>query len=64
MIIGPGDAACKARAQMLAQLLNGQHAVHVDLQWTAHQIGQRGRQTQAVMTAKDNRVNRLATVGS
>lgn len=53
MIIGPGDAACKAGANVLAQLFDSQHVVHVNFQWTAHQIGQRGRQAQVVVTARE-----------
>lgn len=53
MIIGPGDAACKAGANVLAQLFDSQHVVHVNFQWAAHEIGQRGRQAQVVVTARE-----------
>jgi len=53
MVVRPGDAAGEAGAHVLAQLLNGQHVVHADLQGTAHQIWQRGRQTEIVMPGRD-----------
>lgn len=53
MIVGPGDAACKAGANVLAQLFDSQHVVHVNFQWAAHEIRQRGRQSQVVVTARE-----------
>lgn len=49
MIVRPGDAAGEAGAHVLAQLLDGQHVVHADLQRAAHQVRQGGGQTQRVV---------------
>lgn len=38
---------------MLAQLFDSQHVVHVNFQWAAHEIRQRGRQSQVVVTARE-----------
>lgn len=64
MVVRPGDAAGEAGAHVLAQLLNGQHVVHADLQGTAHQIWQRGRQTEIVMRQGTADVGDLGTVNT
>lgn len=38
VILGPGDAAGEAGAQLHAKLLDGDDIVHGDLQGTAHQV--------------------------
>jgi len=53
MVIRPGDAAGEAGAHVLAQLLDGQHVVHADLQRATNQIWHRSRQTEIVMPGRD-----------
>lgn len=38
MILGPGDAAGEAGAELHAKLLDGDDIVHGDFQGTAHQV--------------------------
>lgn len=49
MIVRPGDTAGETGAHVLAQLFNGQHVVHADLQRAADQVRQGGGQTQSVV---------------